>query len=366
MLKIDHYRLTQIFLNIVGNAVKFTETGSIDITVEWIDNADQVKEEHFEPYPYDEGDLSEGTFEKNQQCSALNANFMTVNSTCIKVHPAKIIRNQTSHKGILKIVITDTGSGIGKEDLEKLFQKFVQVTSDHSKRKLGTGLGLFITKEVCEKMDGRIKVYSKEGKGSCFILCLPVLPLAISQQDKIHRDLCLRDMRNHKEATDFNFKALVVDDEQLSQNILTVFLNKLKCEVVETAANGQEAVAKYIKHSSSGSGLVNIVTMDLTMPVMDGKQASEKIREYETSRKFEPCILIIISGNCSESEMTECLNPKGKIRANAFLKKPATLEELFKIISQIRRANHGTYLLSQDFIEMRTRQSSFRKSSKLH
>jgi len=98
--------------------------------------------------------------------------------------------------------------------------------------------------------------------------------------------------------------------------------------------------------------------MDLTMPVMDGKQASEKIREYEMVQKLEPCILIIISGNCSESEMAECLNPKGKIRANAFLKKPATLEELSKIISQIRRINHGIYSLSQDFIEMRTSRRS--------
>jgi len=360
MLKIDHYRLTQIFLNIVGNAVKFTERGSVDITVEWINNAEQVNESHFEPQPFDEEDMSEGAFEKNQRFTSVNNTFMTISSSHIKVQQSKMLHNDTSQMGILKIVIHDTGSGIEKGHVNKLFQKFVQVTSDTSKRKLGTGLGLFITKELCEKMGGRIKAYSQEGKGSCFILCLPVLPLPMSQEQRVPRGLSLRDVHYAPINKDWNFKALIVDDELLSQNILKVFLNKLQCEVVGIAANGQEAVTKYIKCSSGSSReAINVVTMDLTMPVMDGKLASEKIREYEAAKDLEPCILIIISGNCSESEMAECLNPRGKIRANAFLKKPATFEEVSKIISQIRRINHGKYSLSQDFIEMRTETQNY-------
>jgi len=366
MLKIDHYRLTQIFLNIVGNAVKFTERGSVDITVEWINNADQIQDSHFEPHPFDDEDISEGAFEKNQRFTSVNNAFMAISSSHVKIQHNKIIHNDTSQMGILKIVIHDTGSGIEKGQVDKLFQKFVQVTSDTSKRKLGTGLGLFITKELCEKMGGRIKAYSQEGKGSCFIFCLPVLPLPNSREQRIPRELSLRDVHRQENNIlwETHFKALIVDDELLSQKILTGFLKKLQCEIVGTAANGQEAVTKYIKYSSERPReSISIVTMDLTMPVMDGKLASEKIREYEAVKGLEPCILIIISGNCSESEMTECLNPRGKIRANAFLKKPATFEEVSKIISQIKIINHGKYSLSQDFIEMRTENNRSLRSS---
>jgi len=65
---------------------------------------------------------------------------------------------------------------------------------------------------------------------------------------------------------------------------------------------------------------MSLITMDITMPVMDGKKAAEKIREYEKLNRITPCILIIISGNCIESEIKECLNPEGKIRANVLLR----------------------------------------------
>ena len=68
--------------------------------------------------------------------------------------------------------------------------------------------------------------------------------------------------------------------------------------------------------------------MDLEMPVMDGKQASQEIRGLEDQRKYKACLLLVISANCSESEITECLDPNGQIRANKFMKKPISIEEL--------------------------------------
>jgi len=65
-----------------------------------------------------------------------------------------------------------------------------------------------------------------------------------------------------------------------------------------------------------------------------GKKSAEKIREYEREKGLEPCLLIIISGNCSDSEMKECLNKKGKIHANAFLKKPTNFNVLLQIVSR--------------------------------
>ena len=61
-----------------------------------------------------------------------------------------------------------------KEQTVQLFHKFTQVTTDAAKRKLGTGLGLFIIKQICERMNGDVKVFSKEDKGSCFVFCIPM------------------------------------------------------------------------------------------------------------------------------------------------------------------------------------------------
>jgi len=68
------------------------------------------------------------------------------------------------------------------------------------------------------------------------------------------------------------------------------------------------------------------------MPIMDGKEASRKIRQLEMENNLEPCFLFIISGNCSESEINECLDQSGRIRANAFLRKPVSIEDLVRTL----------------------------------
>lgn len=341
-IKIDHYRLTQIFLNIVGNAVKFTDRGSIDITVEWIDGIEEVKDEHFEPHPYDECDMSEGTFEKNQRLSVLSDNFILLSLTSTKINSSLLKYKRNSSQGILRVSVNDSGCGIQKEDVETLFQRYSQVTSDISKRKLGTGLGLFITKELCRRMNGKIRVYSKQDKGSCFIFCLPVYSLIEESEFLLSREISEKPFHNRK------LNALIVDDDQICRQILANFMHKLHYEVLDSAANGQEAIDKYMSHTcKKQKNPIHIITMDLTMPVMDGKKSAERIREYEAAKGLEPCILIVISGNCGDSEIEECTNPKGKIRANAFLKKPATIEDLSRIITLNIQRNSSLNVLSK-------------------
>ena len=99
-------------------------------------------------------------------------------------------------------------------------------------------------------------------------------------------------------------------------------------ENIETARNGKEAYEKYKKSLEEGNPF-NIITLDIEMPVLDGKSAAKKIRRLESEMdSLNKCLILMISGNCGELEINECLNKEGEIKADAFLKKPVSLEDL--------------------------------------
>ena len=227
VLNLDHYRLTQILLNLVGNSVKFTDRGRINISMEWISHTDMVEESCFEPRPFDEDDQSEGIYEKNQAVSILSSNDIELSFSANKIKknflPSRL--NLTETRGVLKIIVSDTGLGMSRDDLQRLFQKFVQVTGDAARKKLGTGLGLFITKELCTRMNGKIKAFSKVNQGSVFTLCIPADPVfqevsSLLDMDSIRNTIKMRQP-----------KALVVDDQPFSSNVLKNFLSRLNVEV---------------------------------------------------------------------------------------------------------------------------------------
>ena len=325
-LMIDHYRLMQIFLNIVGNAVKFTDKGSVNVTVEWISDQSGVNEDCFRPFPFNEDDdQDEGLFEKGQGFRVFKDSFLTLDTYNRRIKTTNLKASSSSHRGVLKIIITDTGCGMNKQERDQLFQKFAQVNADASKRKLGTGLGLFISKQLCQRMSGEVRVFSVKEKGSCFIVCLPV-DIVRDENEHLRDTESLRAIISAK-----NLTAMIVDDAPFNHLILTNFFEKLGIRVTDIAANGLEAVQKYSQRARNGDR-PHIVAMDLDMPIMDGKQASQKIREFEVMQGLIPCFLGIVSGNCSESEITECMNKHGQVKADAFLKKPTTIEELLRAI----------------------------------
>ena len=322
----DNYRLTQIFLNLVGNAIKYTEKGAITICVKWISGRSQISEECFMPYPFnDEDDQDEGLFEKNQDFRIFDNNFLTLDIKNKKINMASLTEADRCERGVLKVTITDTGCGMNKQEMGKLFQKFTQVSSDPSKRKLGTGLGLFISKQICTRSDGEVRVFSKKDAGSCFTFCLPVATAPI--EDEVPTDLeSLKAIIQRKQ-----LRAMIVDDIPFNHQILTTFFNRLGIQVIDIAVNGAEAYEKYLAHIRKGDR-PQIVAMDIDMPVMDGKESSRLIRELEVREGLIPCFLGIVSGNCTESETRVCLDKQGSIKADAFIRKPACFDELIRTI----------------------------------
>ena len=335
-LLVDHYRLTQVFLNIVSNAIKFTDSGSVNITVEWKSGLQEVNEKCFLPRPFNHKDeQDEGLFEKSQVFNVFEDNSLVLDFRRRKIDKTQLRYYMThgapgathTHKGVLKITITDTGCGMPEDAVAQLFNKYTQVTTDPSKRKLGTGLGLFISRQICEKMNGVIRVFSRVDKGSCFIFCLS------TESSRDQSETVLNIEAFNQAASNKELKVMIVDDIPFNQMILKSFFDKLGVKVVSVAKDGVEACRNYQRHTGAGER-PHIVSMDLDMPIMNGKKASQKIREYEMQEGLDGCCLMIVSGNCIESEIAECLNAEGRIKADSFLKKPTKMEDIMRVIGR--------------------------------
>jgi len=186
---------------------------------------------------------------------------------------------------------------------------------------------LYVTKELCERMNGEIRAYSKLGKGSTFSICLPLEPI-IDEVSLLMNKKIISELSANK-----NLKAMIVDDEPFNHSILKEFLKRLGVQVVEVAHNGLIGSQKYVERVVNQHDRIHIVTMDLSMPVMDGRLSAQKIREAELKYNLDPCLLIIISGDCSESDIAFCTNLTGPIRADAFLKKPTSVDEIARVLS---------------------------------
>ena len=324
-LKIDHYRLTQIILNLIINSAKFTGKGTVEMKVDWVPNWNAVTDECFEPRPFGE---DEAIYEKEKACSHLNEDIEILGINTKHYKTIDIGIEGDSLRGVLKISVTDTGKGIKAADLENLFKRFENLSENISKNKLGTGLGLFITKILCKKMGGDIRGYSHEDKGSSFVVCLPA---EVVIEPRGSSFLASSPTGTFK---DLGVSALIVDDVNFNITVLQNYLRKLYVNADAVAYDGEQAVETYKRLCSMGKQ-PKIVTMDIYMPKMDAKPAANKIRTYEQAKGLQPCILIMISGNCADSEIKECVDKCGEIQADGFLKKPVSMEDFTRLIKQL-------------------------------
>jgi len=225
----------------------------------------------------------------------------------------------------LKIIIKDTGCGMDKEELSKLFQKFSQVGQVTSKRQMGTGLGLFISKEIVENMGGQIRAYSKPKIGSTFVICIPTVavPMQMQSMQQINlNDQLIPRLRSRKLTT------IVADDSAFNVSLVCNFYAKIGVEVLATANNGKMAYEKYLEILKTIH--IDIITLDIDMPLMNGREVCEKIRQFEKQNNLKRSFVILISGNYEEKDVSNFLSTKERedMQADCFLKKPLVFEEL--------------------------------------
>ena len=113
------------------------------------------------------------------------------------------------------------------------------------------------------------------------------------------------------------------------------FFKKLSTHVVDTASDGLDALNKYKRNVEKGV-VIDIVTLDIDMPKMNGKLACKKIREYETEKGIRPTTIMLISGNYDESQVRECLDQGSEGGADCFLRKPMMFEEFSTNVHRLK------------------------------
>lgn len=251
----DPTRLTQILLNLLGNAIKFTKEGTITVHI----NKKEI----------------------------------------------------TNKQVWVEISVEDTGIGIEADALPHIFERFRQATDFTTRFYGGTGLGLNIVKSLIELQGGRITVESTPGKGSRFIveIAYEIAPESMNPGKK-HRS-------GGADSGEGAFRILVVEDNLMNQKLALQVLKRFGYQA-EVAENGQKALTRLEE------SMVDLILMDIQMPVMDGYETTHHIR----NRLRSSVPIIAMTAHALASEREQCL----KAGMNDFLPKPFRVDDLQTMI----------------------------------
>jgi CheY-like chemotaxis protein/HPt (histidine-containing phosphotransfer) domain-containing protein len=240
----DSGRIRQIIMNLLGNAIKFTERGHVRLKVDMQDN--------------------------DQQHS-------------------------------LYVSVQDTGMGIPSHKIHEIFDKFTQADASVTRKFGGTGLGLAITRHLVNLMGGEIGVESAEGKGSTFWFTIPCKPADASDQAFTIEQLRIITHTDTVKMPIGDARALLVDDYHVNQIFAEKLLRKFGFQHIDKAEDGFEAMLKCNENQ------YDIIFMDCQMPKMDGYITTQEIRAREVSGSGHTPI-VAMTANAMMGDREKCLN----------------------------------------------------------
>ena len=265
----DQFRLRQILINLVGNAIKFTESGSVRVGVQL--------------------------------------------ATCDGNHPQ------------LRFDVSDTGIGMNKEQVEKLFQPFTQADISTTRRFGGTGLGLTISRGLARMLGGDILVSSMPSVGSTFSLIVDAE--CVDSDYSLQEDMPKQLDQGKKpiRPSEFNIggRVLLAEDGPDNQRLISYMLSKVGVEVV-VAENGKIAVEKALAARERGEPF-DLILMDMQMPVMDGYAAATALGEAEY-----PCSIVALTADAMQGTKLKCL----QAGCQAYVKKPINWAHLSEVMKK--------------------------------
>lgn len=257
-VSLDPNRLRQVLINLIGNAIKFTSEGSVSLKISG--------------------------------------------------------ENISDHTVDLKFEILDTGIGIPKEDLSKIFESFEQQSQQSNAKYGGTGLGLSISRKIIELMGGELNVSSVHGEGSNFHFTLKSIPILNNVSSS------MPEQEDNVTLNSQGLTVLVVDDIQKNIDLIAAYFEDFNIHLLQ-AHNGKDGVDMAIEE------LPDIVLMDMRMPVMDGIQASTFLKDHEETSDI-PIIAITASSTTKDEEIIAEIT-------DAYLSKPVSQDDLFRTMNKL-------------------------------
>jgi signal transduction histidine kinase/ActR/RegA family two-component response regulator len=269
-LKCDATRLRQILINLTGNAIKFTEVGTIRLAAQLIE--------------------------------------------------------VESRQPKMQFRVVDSGIGMTEEQVGKLFMPFQQADTSTTRRFGGTGLGLAISKRLAEKLGGDITVETALGKGSTLTLTVETGPLENVRLLDAPKASPLHAAPELKTATpdrELNCRVLLAEDGPDNQRLVAFLLRKSGAEVT-LAENGQVALERALAARKQGIPF-DLILMDMQMPVMDGYEATRKLREAEYRGP-----IVALTAHAMNTDRGKCLDAG----CDDYLTKPIYREELVSMVGK--------------------------------
>lgn len=267
----DGARVRQILFNLVGNAVKFTDRGSVNLSICLLDTV--------------------------------------------------VSGNEHTHK-MVRCMVEDTGVGIAADKLEKLFDRFEQVDASSTRGRSGTGLGLAIAQELASLMNSRIQVESQEGVGTkfWFDIAFELAPKEVANLVAVSPsevdDATVEAMRNQP------LRILIAEDNPINQLLISRLLDRPQWQN-RLVADGSAAV------DAARESQFDVILMDIQMPIMNGETATTTIKAEGGVNAHTP--IIALTANCQDSDIERYK----KVGFSAHVGKPITTADFYRTIASL-------------------------------